>query len=299
LEDTDYPGGAVSAFAVDPATGGLTFLNRQSAHGGGTCFVTVDQTGHYVLAANYRSGTAVILPIEAEGRLGEASDWVQHTGSSVNAQRQEGPHAHSINLDPFNRRAYVPDLGIDKIMIYQVDLTEGKLIANDPPFAQLQAGAGPRHFAFHPNGRYAYGINELDSTMTAFLYNEADGSLTEQETLSTLPADFTGSSACADVHVHPNGRFLYGSNRGHDSIVLYEIDEATGRLTLIGHESTQGEHPRNFGLDPTGSFLLVANQNTDNVVIFRIDQDTGQLTPTGQILDVPSPVCVKFRTSAE
>ena len=288
------PGGAVSAFAIDPKTGDLTYLNQQLSRGAGPCHLSVDQTGKFVLAANYSAGSAAILPIRDDGRLGEATDVVQHQGSSVNPKRQKGPHAHSINLSPDNRFAFVADLGLDKIMIYQLDLGEGKLKPNDPPFAKVPPGAGPRHFAFHPNGKYAYVINELDNTMTAFAYDAARGALTEIQTLSTLPEGFDETSYCADVHVSPSGKFLYGSNRGHDSIVIFEIDEGTGKLSLVGHEPTQGKNPRNFAIDPTGAFLLAANQDSDSIVVFRIDEKTGKLTPTGHVAEVSMPVCLKL-----
>lgn len=265
------PGGAVSAFAVEPDSGELTFLNQQPSQGSGPCHLCVDQGGRFVLAANYRSGTATILPIQVDGRLAEASHTVQHAGSSVNPKRQEGPHAHSINLDPANRYAFVADLGLDRVMIYQVDFNQGKLLPHaTQPWVQVKAGAGPRHFAFHPKGQYAYVINELDSTVSAFTYDQTRGTLNEIQTLSTLPDGFEGQSHCADIHLHPTGRFLYGSNRGHDSIAVFGVDSATGRLNFSGCEPTGGQTPRNFALDPTGAFLLAANQNSDNVVVFRI-----------------------------
>ena len=288
------PGGGVSAFSMDPETGGLTFLNQQSSEGAGPCHVTVDATGKYVLVANYGSGSVAMLPIEEDGRLAPASDAVQHEGSSVHPQRQQGPHAHSINVDPGNRFAFVPDLGMDKVMIYKLDLAAGKLIPNDQPWAEVKPGAGPRHFAFHPTTKYAYAINEMDSTITAFAYDAPNGKLTQVQTVSTLPDDFAGDNTTADIHVHPSGKYLYGSNRGHDSIAIYEIDEVSGKLTAIGHESTQGKSPRNFGIDPTGTFLLAANQGSDTIVTFRIDAETGRLTPTGHVANVPMPVCVKL-----
>ncbi|NOZ21317.1 MAG: lactonase family protein [Planctomycetes bacterium] len=289
-------GGAVSAFAIDPKTGDLTFLNRQSAHGASTCHVSVEQTGRFVLAANYSSGSVVMLPIQEDGQLGEATALVQHEGSSVDPRRQKGPHAHSITPGPFNRFAFAADLGLDKIIIYRLDLDEGKLLPNDPPWARIHPGAGPRHFTFHPNRRYAYVINELDNTMVAFKYDKARGALEELQSITTLPGDFKGTSYCADVHVSPSGKFLYGSNRGHNSIAIFAIDEATGTLTPVGHEPTQGDHPRNFMIDPTGAFLLVANQNADNIVAFRIDPATGLLQPTGHITNVSMPVCLKMMT---
>ena len=288
------PGGAVSAFAIDPETGELTLLNQQSSQGPGPCHLSVDHTGQFVLIANYSGGSVAILPIDSDGKLGEATDFVQHEGSSVNPRRQEKPHAHSIMVDESNRYAFVPDLGMDKIMIYRLNLTEGKLEPNDEPWAKIKAGAGPRHFDFHPNGKYAYVINELDNTLIAFAYDAARGTLREMQTVSTLPEDFSGTSYCADVHVSPSGKFVYGSNRGHDSIAIFEIDEDTGRLTCVGYEPTQGKMPRNFAIDPTGAFLLAANQDSDNVVVFRIDRQTGSLKSTGSMIEVPKPVCVKM-----
>jgi 6-phosphogluconolactonase len=288
------PGGAISAFSVDADTGTLTFLNRQPSLGTGPCHVAVDQTGKFVLAANYGSGSASILPIQPDGRLGPASDFVQHEGFGPNERRQQGPHAHSVTLSPDNRFAFVADLGIDKMMSYQLDLEAGKLVPNDPPWAETYPGAGPRHFAFHPNGRTAYIINELGSSVTVFDYDAERGALREVQTISTLPERFGGRNTCADVHISADGRFLYGSNRGHDSIAIFSIDPEAGTLTAIGHESTKGKTPRNFGLDPSGSFLLAANQDTNNIVAFRVDRETGLLTPTGHQTQVPAPVCIKW-----
>lgn len=287
------PSGCVSAFRINPDTGALTFLNRQLSGGPGPCHLSVDLTGRYVLAANYAGGSVAMLPIQSDGSLGEATDFVQHAGSSINPVRQEGPHAHSINIDAGNRYAFAPDLGTDKIMIYELDLAQGRLKPNSQPWVQVHAGAGPRHFDFHPNGRWAYAINELDSTMTAFNYERSEGVLTEMESVPTLPDDFDGTNHCADLHVSPSGKFVYGSNRGHDSIVIFAIDEHTGQLALVGHASTQGEIPRNFAIDPTGTLLLAANQMSNTIVTFWIDPQTGELIPTGQMVEVPSPVCLK------
>ena len=287
------PNGRVSAFRINPDTGELTFLNHQLSGGPGPCHLSVDSAGRYVLVANYAGGSVAMLPIQADGSLGEASDFVQHAGSSINPDRQEGPHAHSINIDPANRYAFAPDLGIDKIMIYELDLIHGKFKPNSQPWVPVHAGAGPRHFDFHPNGQCAYAINELDSTMTAFRYDSSRGVLTEIESVTTLPDDFDGTSHCADVHVSPSGKFVYGSNRGHDSIVIFAIDQHTGQLTIVGHESTQGEIPRNFAIDPTGTLLLAANQMSNTAITFWIDSETGELNPTGQVAEVPTPVCLK------
>lgn len=287
-------GGALSAFRRDPQTGEMTFLNQQPSGGDGPCHLIVDRKGRSVFVAHYAAGCVSVLPIREDGRLGEPTDVVRHEGSSINRQRQEAPHPHSVNLDPANRFLFVPDLGLDKIMIYRVDFTQGKLKPNEEPWAPVKAGAGPRHFDFHPNGKYAYVINELDSTFTAFAYDSERGTLKEIETVSTLPENFTGTNTCADVHVAPSGKFLYGSNRGHDSIVIFAINEGTGKLKYVAHEPTQGKTPRNFGIVPTGNFLLAANQNSDTVVTFRIDPTTGKLSPTGDITRVPMPVCLKM-----
>jgi 6-phosphogluconolactonase len=253
----------------------------------------VDSQGKNVLVANYGGGTSAVLPIQPDGRLAAPSSIIQHSGSSVNPERQEGPHAHSINLDAGNRFAFTADLGLDKVLIYRFDGAKGTLAPNAPPSVSTAPGAGPRHFAFHPSGRYAYVINELDSTVTAFRYDGQSGTLTTLQAISTLPAGFSGDTTTAEVQVHPSGRFLYGSNRGHDSIAMFAIDPDTGRLTALGHQPTGGKTPRNFGIDPTGAYLLAANQDSDNLVLFRIEE-TGRLTSTGQAIQVPKPVCVKM-----
>jgi 6-phosphogluconolactonase len=289
-------GGSVTAFAIDRQTGALAKLNAQSSRGAGPAHLMVDPEGRNVLVANYGGGSAAVLPIGADGRLESASAVVQHAGSSVNPDRQKQPHAHSINLDRDGHRAFVADLGIDKVMIYRYDATKGTLTANDPPFAAVEPGAGPRHFAFHPSGRFAYVINELQLTITAFSYDQATGGLAAQQTITTLPprqASRAGYST-AEVQVHPSGRFLYGSNRGHDSITVYSIDQTTGRLTYVQNESTKGSMPRGFGIDRTGAYLLAANQRSGTIVVFRIDNTTGRLTATGGTLEVGTPVCVTF-----
>ena len=286
-------GGGVSAFAIDPATGNLRLLNEQATQGADPCHLSIDNKRRALLVANYTGGSVTVLPVRTDGTLGMATDIRQHEGSGIKEQ-QKGPHAHCVILDQLERHVLVADLGIDKVMIYQLDRATGKLSQAQQPFAELTAGAGPRHLTLHPSGKYLYVINELDSTMTAFKYNAPNGTLTLIETVSTLPTDFTGTSYCADVHVSTSGKFLYGSNRGHDSIVVFEIDQRTGKLKPIEHVSTEGKWPRNFTIDPTGAFLLVANQRTDNVVIFSIDAKTGRLKPTGVVEQIPSPVCLKF-----
>ncbi|MGD0328861.1 MAG: lactonase family protein [Nitrososphaeria archaeon] len=286
--------GAISAFSIDPETGELTFLNIKSSKGASPCYVTVDKNGKYVLVANYLGGSVSVLPLLDNGRLGDVIDFVQHKGSSVNPKRQEGPHAHSVILDTSNRHVFVPDLGLDKIMIYKFDSERGKLTPNDQPWVKTKPGAGPRIFTFHPNGKFAYVINEIDSSIVAFTYDMCNGMLEEIQTVSTLPKGFKGVNYAAHIQVAPSGKFLYGSNRGHDSIVIYEIDEDTGRLSCIGYESAQGRNPRNFTIHPLGNFMLVANLETDNIAVFRIDQQTGVLEPTELITKVPAPTCVKI-----
>lgn len=287
--------GALSSFAIDQRTGNLRFLNHQPSLGGAPCYVDVDRGGRFVLLANYSGGNVAVLPIKGDGSLGEATDLKQDVGSSINVDRQEGPHAHCIVLDPANRFAYGCDLGTDKVMIYRFDSRRGKLIPGRMPWVQLKPGAGPRHITFHPDGKYAYVINELHATVTAFTHDRDRGDLKEVETIPTLPADFTGENTSADIHVSPDGRFLYCSNRGHDSIAAFQIAPRSGKLTFIGHQSSGGKAPRNFAIDPTGAFLLVANQKSDNIVTYRRDIKTGRLSATGHVADVPSPVCLKFR----
>jgi 6-phosphogluconolactonase len=285
--------GGVAAYALDTTSGGLTALNQQPSGGAGPCHIITDKAGQFVLVANYGGGSAAVLPIEKDGRLGEPSSVVQHKGRGANPARQEAAHAHSINLSPDNRFAFVADLGLDKVYIYRL-ADKGKLTANDPAFVETAAGAGPRHFAFHPNGTFAYVINELNSTVTAMSYDAERGALTALQSVSTLPAGYKGNTTTAEVVVHPSGKFLYGSNRGQDSIAVFRIDPETGKLTAAGHQGEGVKVPRNFVADPSGKFLLVANQNGDSVVVFRIDPESGKLTPTGHSAKVPAPVCLRF-----
>jgi 6-phosphogluconolactonase len=286
--------GGVSAFSVDRATGKLTLLNEVRSRGADPCYVIVDKSGKYVLVANYTGGSIAVFPVLADGKLGEASDFVQHTGHGANPQRQEGPHAHSIDLSPDNRLAFVDDLGLDELRVYKFDSAKGTLTPNDPPFVKLDAGAGPRHFMLHPSGKFAYVVAEMASTVTAFSVDLKTGTLRRLQTLSTLPEGFAGENDDAEVHIAPSGKFLYTSNRGHDSIAIFAIDSQKGTLTKIDDVPTQGKIPRSFEIDPSGNFLLAENSKSDNIVVFRIDQKTGRLAPTGQRLEVGSPVCVKF-----
>lgn len=287
-------GGAVAAFAIDPSTGDLKFLNQQSTGGPGTCHVSTDKTGAVVLAANYSGGNVASFAVKSSGELAEATSIIQHTGpSGVNKGRQSGNHAHSINVSPNNRFAYACDLGADKVFIYKLDAASGKLTPNDPAAAAVAPGAGPRHFAFHPNGQHAYAINELLSTLTAFAYDGRTGGLSEVQTVSTLPEPVKGNST-AEVQVHPSGKFVYGSNRGHNSIAIFQCDPATGKLTAAGHQGSGIKTPRNFGIDPTGKWLLVASQDGNDVQVFKIQPETGALDPTGEKVNISKPVCVKF-----
>lgn len=284
-------GGGFTSFAIDQKTGALKKLNEVNSPGV-PAHLSVHPTGKCVLGANYGGGNVVIYHVKKDGRLSAHFDMQQHSGKGADPKRQESPHAHSIMLDAAGKYAFAPDLGIDKVMIYRVHADKATLKPHG--FAAMKPGSGPRHFDFHPTYKFAYVISELSSTVTVFDYDNDKGKLTELQTLSALPADFSGTSYCADIHVHPSGKFLYGSNRGHNSIVIYSIDESTGKLSLIGHESTRGNWPRNFGIDPTGQFLLVGNQNSNSIATFRIDEQTGKLIQHGDLLELPAPVCLKF-----
>ncbi|MEZ5666320.1 MAG: lactonase family protein [Alphaproteobacteria bacterium] len=290
------PSGAVSAFRIEGDSGRLTFLNQKATHGTDPCHLIVDKTGRNLYVANFASGSVCVLPIGGDGSLGDASCVVQHEGSSVDPVRQKGPHAHAVELSNDNRFAFVPELGVDRLMIYATDVANGTLAPNPAqPWIAVRPGAGPRQLVMHPNGRNAYLINELDSTMTAYAYDADSGTVAEINTLSTLPAGFAGRSSCAEVQIAPDGRHLYGSNRGHDSIAIFAIDPADGAIAAIGHESTRGAIPRNFEIDPTGAFLAAANQDTGNIVMFRRDADSGLLSATGSVVELGTPICVRFR----
>ena len=284
----------ISAFQVDPETGALTLLNQQPAGGAGPCYVSTDATGAWVFVAHYVSGSVAVFPVAADGRLGEAVQVVQHAGTGPNAQRQDGPHAHYIHPDPQNRFVFVNDLGIDRVLIYPFDAATGRLDTANVREVPTAPGAGPRHLDVHPNGRFVYLINELDGTVTAFAYDAAEGQMTPLQTISAMPEGFDGHRQSADIHVHPSGRFLYASNRGgFDSIAIFAIDEATGRLTFVGHEEAV-VWPRNFAIDPSGAFLLVGNRRANTIGVFRIDLATGRLTLVSEAADVPEPVCITF-----
>jgi len=286
--------GGVSAFSIDRATGKLTFLNEVASRGADPCYITVDKTGKYVLVANYTGGSVAVFPVLPDGKLGDASAFVQHTGHGTDPKRQEGPHAHSIDLSPDNRFAYVDDLGLDELLVYKFDSAKGSLTPNDPPFAKLAAGAGPRHFVLRPDGKFAYVVAEMGHTVTVLSNDAATGKLQPLQAITTLPKDFTGRNDDAEIEVHPSGKFLYASNRGDDSIAIYAIDQSKGTLAQVAIVPTGGKEPRSFEIDPTGTLLFAENQKSDNIVVFRIDAKTGLLTPTGKVLEVGSPVCLKF-----
>jgi len=287
-------GGAVSAFSIDSETGNLTFLNHQTTQGADPCHLVVDAAGKHILVANYSGGSVAVLPFNNRGQLGTATSFVQHVGSSINSARQSEPHAHSINLSPDNRYALAADLGTDEILIYQFDSQQGQLTPHDPAAARVTAGAGPRHFAFHPNGQRIYAINELASSITVFRYHEDRGTLETLQEISTLPKTFDGSTSTAEIQIHPSGNFVYGSDRGHDSIAMFSVNPQTGTLLSRGYVSTGGQTPRNFTIDPTGRYLLVANQTTHDIVVFAIDPLSGNLEPIGEAVAIPNPVCIRF-----
>jgi 6-phosphogluconolactonase len=288
------PTGGVDAFAVDAKTGKLTFLNQQLSGGSGPCHVAVDATGKCLLVANYGGGSVATLPILPDGSLGEIATILQHSGSSVNTNRQSAPHAHFILPSPDNRFTLDCDLGLDKISINHLDAPAAKLTPNEPPFATVAPGSGPRHLVFSGDGKFAYVINEMGGTITVFNYAAKNAAMTEVQTITTLPKDFSGYNTTAEIAFHPNGKFLYASNRGHDSIAAFAVDQKTGKLTFIEHQSTDGHTPRHFAIDPNGRWLLAENQGSDSVVVFAVDADTGKLQATGQFITVGSPVCAVF-----
>ena len=285
---------SVSGFAIDFATGKLKLLNKVVTGGGGACHLVVDKTQKMLLVANYGTGSVAAFQVKQDGTLSEATALKQHAGSSVDPKRQRGPHAHAVVLSRDNRFVFVPDLGLDEIVSYKIDPSGATLIANDPAFVKLTPGLGPRHFAFHPNNKFAYGLNEMGSSVSAFSYDARSGALNTLQTVSTLPEGFTGENNSAEIAIDNAGRFLYASNRGNDSITQFAIDSRKGTLTKLEVTPTQGRTPRNFVIDPTGRYLLAANQDSDSIVIFRIDQHSGKLSPTGTTVKVPSPVCIQF-----
>ena len=286
-------GGEITAFAFNKQTGKLAYINEQPSGGDHPCYVTVDKTGRWVVAGNYSSGSLSVLPVQPDGSLGVAASIIQHKGSGVNKQRQAKPHVHCTIFSADNRFLFVPDLGIDKVMIYAFDEATGKLEPAPQPFARSTDGAGPRHLCFHPSGKYAYLIEELSGTVLVF--DQQNGTLKSKQRISSMPAGDTGFAGSADIHVSPDGKFLYASNRADaNTIAIFSIHKKTGQLSLVGHQSTLGKTPRNFNFDPSGKFLLVGNQNSDEIVIFKRDARTGLLTDTGKRIKTGKPVCLKW-----
>lgn len=293
VSEVDAPA-LVSAFAIDPASGALTLLNSAEPNGSAPCDLEVDATGRMLAVANYTSGSTSTFQIGADGKLSELTMLIEHEGSSVNEKRQQGPHAHSVDFSPDNRFCIVSDLGTDKVMVYKADPAAGKLTAHEPPSAGVEPGSGPRHFAFHPSGEYAYVINELASTITAFRWNAEAGTLSPIQTISTLPDGYDQPTTTAEIMAHPSGKYVYGSNRGHDSIAVFQVDPGTGELSLVEIAKSGGETPRNFAIAPNGRYLLAAHQKSDNIVVFELDEATGKITPTGREIRVDGAVCLKF-----
>ncbi len=287
------PTGAVSAFAIQPKTANLTLLNQVSSRGAGPAHIALDRSGKYALVSNYDAGSVTVFPLLADGSLGEATAFVQHKGSSVNKERQEGPHAHAAVFSPDNRFVIVADLGLDQLLVYSFNAAAGTL-ASDPQIVRAVPGAGPRHLVFDAAGRHLYVVNEMQSTVVTYAYDAANGTLSELQIVSALPKGFARASEAAEIEIHSSGKFLFASNRGDDSIAVFAVNAKDGTLTPLEFVSTGGKTPRNFELDPTGAWLLVANQDSDDIVVFRVDPSTGHLTRSGPELHVPSPVCVRF-----
>jgi 6-phosphogluconolactonase len=286
--------GAVTSYAIDRATGQLKLLNEKAAGGGDPSFISLDRTGKFVLNANYQGGNIAVHAIQPDGSFGERTAFIQHTGSSINPQRQTKPYAHSIITDPTNRFALAADLGIDKFFVYRFNEKDGTLSPHDPPFVTVKPGSGPRHARFHPNGKWVYLITEIASTTVGYNWDSERGTLAEFQTVSTLPDGFTGTSTCSELEIHPNGKFLYGSNRGHDSIAVFAIDQANGKLSLVQIVDSAGKTPRNFAFDPSAKWMICTNHGSNNAVVFRVDENSGRLTQVGDPVEVPSPFCERF-----
>jgi 6-phosphogluconolactonase len=286
--------GAVSAFSADPATGKLTLLNQRPSGGTDPCHLVLDATGQNLLVANYSSGSVSVIRVQADGHLGETTAFIQNHGKGPNPARQESPHAHCVTLDAANRFAFVCDLGLDQVLVYKFDAAAGTLTPASPAFTALPPGSGPRHLVFRPDGKFAYVINELSSTVTTFAYDAATGRLTAQQTVSTLSPDFDGQNTAAEIGITPRGQFLYASNRGQNSIALFSIDPAKGTLDLVEQQFTGGKKPRHFGIPASGKFVVAANQDSDSLLVCRVDSGNGRLQPSGVLAEAPSPVCTVF-----
>jgi 6-phosphogluconolactonase len=290
----DKPWGSISAFKIDQLTGRINHINDQPSFGSESCHVSIDSQGRLLFVANYTTGNVCVYPINSDGSLGTISSSVQHTGSSINKSRQEGPHAHCTTVSPDNNFLYVTDLGIDRIKANKIDYEKNILIPISESDGLVEKGSGPRHFTIHPNEKFAYVIEELSSSITFFDYNKEDGSLTVKQSIKTIPVEFNDINYCADIHISPSGKYLYGSNRGHNSLAIFSIDQDNGMLSIVDYQPTFGEWPRNFLIDPDGDFIFVANQNSDNLVIFKVNTQSGKLTKTGEVTDIQNPVCIKL-----
>jgi 6-phosphogluconolactonase len=288
------PGSSVSAYAIDPATAKLTFINQKPSDGGDPSYVSLDATGHFLMIANFEGGSIAVFALHPDGSIGERTAYVQHAGTNVITGKPIHAHAHSIRVDPSNRYVLAADLGLDKLFVYQLDPKTGALQPNDPPSASVPTGSGPRHTAFHPNGRFVYLINQMGNTIIRFGWDAKTGRLTQYESVSTLPEGFKGKDDASEILVHPSGKFIYATNRGNNSVVVFSVDADSGRLTLLQHISTQGRTPRNCEFDPTGRWLLVSNQDSSNAVVFSIDAKTGRLTQVGEPVKVLTPFCERF-----
>jgi 6-phosphogluconolactonase len=284
---------SVKAYNIEKPSHQLKLINAQSlAESFGACHLEVDKTGRWLIVGNYLSGSISVLPIRSDGMIDAVTQTIKHEGKSIDSVRQQSPHVHSINIAPNNKDIFVPDLGTDKIMTYNLNAETGKLTSAQVPFTSAQPGSGPRHFVFHPNGKFAYVIQEMSATITGFNYK---GSVLKSfQTVENLPADYTGRKWAADIHISPDGKFLYGSNRSHESLVIFSVDKKTGKLTFVGRESVHGKTPRNFAIDPTGNFIVVANQDSDNITIYKRNKSTGKLTYINKEIKISQPVCLKF-----
>jgi 6-phosphogluconolactonase len=285
--------GSVSAFAIDRGTGKLSLINQRPSMGTGPCHLALDKLRRWLVVANYGGGSVAVLPVAADGRLGEATSFIQHSGQSVDPKRQRGPHAHCITFDLENRFVFVCDLGLDKVLTYRFDAQQGKLSPADPAFTPTKAGAGPRHMVFRQDGRFAYVINEMNSTVNALSYDAKIGVLTELQTISTLPAYYQGPNSGAEIGIHASGKYLYASNRGNNTVVLFAIDALGGTLTYIEEQGTGGKIPRHFGIDPSSNYMAIGNQDSDTILACQIDPGNGRLKPSGVFASCPTPVCMK------
>jgi 6-phosphogluconolactonase len=289
-----YTGQTISSYYIDPKNGNITLLNQQSSGGADPSYICMDTSEKFVLVANYKGGSVAVIAIKRNGSLGRITSNIKHAGRSVDSLRQTQPYAHSINLDPANRFALVADLGLDKLFVYRFNSKKGTLEPNEPPFVKVPPGSGPRHLAFHPNGKFVYLINEMASSIITYAWDCAAGKLTELQISTTLPPDYKGINACAEIEVYPNGRFLYASNRGHESLAVFSIDDMTGKISLLENIPTQGKSPRNFSFDPTGKWLIVTNHGSDNAMVFKVDDSSGHLTPSGEPVPIVYPFCIRF-----